>query len=146
MSGIVFDTSVYIDALRRGDASIMDLRRASRKSDGVSYPLWLSAVVLSELLIGASDKKSRKLLLEFEKEFTDINRMLVPIQIDWRLAGEVLAQVGEKHGYEQVGRTRMTNDALIAMSVGRMGFTVLTKNADDFRKIAEFRPFSWEEI
>lgn len=145
MSGIIFDTSVYITAFRLGDTSIMELRRASRK-DGSAYPLCLSAVVISELLIGASDKKSRKSLLDYEKEFSKINRMLVPIQLDWRLAGEVLAQVGEKYGYEQVGRTRMTNDALIAMSAARNGFTVLTKNADDFKKIAEFRPFSWEEI
>lgn len=145
MSGIIFDTSVYITAFRLGDTSIMELRRASRK-DGSAYPLWLSAVVISELLIGASDKKSRKSLLDYEKEFSKINRMLVPIQLDWQLAGEVLAQVGEKYGYEQVGRTRMTNDALIAMSAARNGFTVLTKNADDFKKIAEFRPFSWEEI
>jgi predicted nucleic acid-binding protein len=40
----------------------------------------------------------------------------------------------------------MTNDALISMSVARRGFTVLTKNVDDFKKIAEFRPFSWEQV
>jgi predicted nucleic acid-binding protein len=146
MSGILFDTSIYITAFRQGDRSIMELRRASRKSgDENSYPLWLSAVVLSELLIGASGKKSLKALFNYEKEFLKVNRMLIPIQNDWRLAGEVLAKVGEKYGYEQVGRTRMTNDALIAMSAARNGFTVLTKNADDFKKIAEFRPFSWEE-
>lgn len=146
MSGILFDTSIYITAFRQGDSSIMELRRASRKpNNGVSYPLWLSAVVLSELLIGASNKKSLKALLDYEKEFLKVNRLLVPIQNDWRLVGEVLAKVGEKYGYEQVGRARMTNDALIAMSAARNGFTVLTKNADDFKKIAEFRSFSWEE-
>jgi predicted nucleic acid-binding protein len=40
----------------------------------------------------------------------------------------------------------MTNDTLIAMSVARKGFTLLTKNADDFMGIAEFRPFNWEEV
>jgi predicted nucleic acid-binding protein len=58
----------------------------------------------------------------------------------------VLAQVGVKYGYDQVGRARLTNDALIAMSAARNGFAVLTKNASDFKKIAEFRPFQWEEI
>ena len=60
------------------------------------------------------------------------------------MAGQVLARVGEKYGYEQVGRTRMTNDALIAITAARHGFTVLTKNATDFEKIAEFWPFRWE--
>ena len=40
----------------------------------------------------------------------------------------------------------MTNDALISMTVARTGFTVLTKNPYDFEKIAEFRPFNWEEF
>jgi predicted nucleic acid-binding protein len=31
------------------------------------------------------------------------------------------------------------------MSAARRGFTVVTWNAEDFKKIAEFRPFQWEE-
>ena len=146
MPGVVFDTSIYISALRQGDAAIMDLRRVSRGRDGGSQPLWLSAVVLAELLIGAADKKARRHLLEFEKEFVRINRVLVPLQSDWRLSGEVLSLVGQKYGYEQVRRARMTNDALISMSVARSGLTVLTKNPEDFKKIAEFRPFRWEQV
>ena len=146
MAGIVFDTSVYISAIRRGDAAILDLRRASHGTNRKSKPLWLSSVVLSELLVGASDKRSRNRLLDFEKEFAQVNRVLVPTQSDWRLAGEVLSLIGQKYGYEQVGRARMTNDALISMTVARTGLTVLTKNPDDFKKIAEFRPFNWEEF
>jgi predicted nucleic acid-binding protein len=84
--------------------------------------------------------------LETEREFLKLNRLLVPVQGDWSLAGQVLAQVDAKYGYDQVGRTRLTNDALIAMSAARNGFTVLTKNASDFKKIAEFRSFQWEEM
>lgn len=58
----------------------------------------------------------------------------------------MLALIGEKHGYEEVGRARMTNDALIAMSASRNGIVVLTMNDDDYRKIAEFRPFEWERV
>lgn len=146
MAGIVFDTSVYISALRQGNAAILDLRRASRVGESNTKPVWLSAVVLSELLIGAGDRKARRGLLEMEKEFLQINRLLVPLQSDWRLSGEVLALIGRRYGYEQIKRARMTNDALIAMSVARNGFTVLTKNPDDFKKIAQFRPFLWEQI
>lgn len=145
VAGILFDTSIYITAFRQGEASILAMRRARRSSDGSSAPLWLSAVVLSELLVGASEKRARRQLLETEREFLKLNRLLVPVQRDWSLAGQVLAQVGTKYGYDQVGRARLTNDALIAMSAARSGFTVLTKNASDFQKIAEFRPFKWEE-
>jgi predicted nucleic acid-binding protein len=146
MAGIVFDTSVYISAIRSGDAGILDLRRASRMGAKDSQPLWLSAVVLSELLIGAVDKTARRRLLEMGKEFVLVNRMLVPQQSDWRLSGEVLSLIGQQSGYEQVRRARMTNDALIAMSVARNGFVVLTKNPQDFEQIAKFRAFKWERV
>ena len=145
VAGILFDSSIYITAFRQGEASILEMRRACRSSDDSSAPLWLSAVVLSELLVGASEKRARQQLLETEREFLKLNRLLVPGQRDWSLAGQVLAQVGAKYGYDQVGRARLTNDALIAMSAARNGFIVLTKNASDFKKIAEFRPFQWEE-
>lgn len=84
MAGIVLDTSVYISAIRSGDAGILDLRRASRMGAESSQPLWLSAVVLSELLIGVVDKTARRRLMEW-KEFIRANRLLVPQQSDWRL-------------------------------------------------------------
>jgi predicted nucleic acid-binding protein len=40
----------------------------------------------------------------------------------------------------------MTNDALIAMSAFRNGIIVQTLNDEDYRKIAEFRPFEWERM
>jgi predicted nucleic acid-binding protein len=146
MSGIVFDTSVYVSALRQSDASIFAARRAARKGEKETEPLWLSSVVLEELYVGAQSNRMKKLLARLERDFDKVKRLLVPIHTDWTDCGRVLSLVGEKHGYEQVGRARMTNDTLIAMSVLRNGFTVLTKNADDFKKIAEFRPFNWEEI
>jgi len=145
VAGILFDSSIYITAFRQAEVSILEMRRACRSSDDSSAPLWLSAVVLSELLVGASEKRARQQLLETEREFLKLNRLLVPGQRDWSLAGQVLTQVGAKYGYDQVGRARLTNDALIAMSAARNGFIVLTKNASDFKKIAEFRPFQWEE-
>ena len=146
MSGIVFDTSVYISALRHGDVSIFSSRRASVQGEAKDRPLWLSAVVLEELYVGARDKRMKKLLARLENEFARMGRLLVPLQSDWTASGQVLALVGEKYGYEVVGRARLTNDALIAMSAARNGFTIRTRNADDFKKIAEFRPLQLEEV
>jgi predicted nucleic acid-binding protein len=146
LPGILFDTSVYISALRRGNASILSSRRAARSGGAQDHPLWLSAVVLEELLVGARDGAIKKLLARLEKDFERTGRLLVPLQSDWTASGQVLALIGEKHGYEEVGRARMTNDALIAMSASRNGIVVQTINDDDYRKIAEFRPFEWERV
>ena len=146
MPGLIFDTSIYISALRRGDVSVLSSRHANRSGESRSRPLWLSAVVLEELLVGARDGKMKKLLAHLERDFERAGRLLVPVQSDWTAAGQVLSLVGEKYGYEEVGRARMTNDALIAMSAARSGIAVQTMNDDDYRKIAEFRPFEWERL
>ena len=146
MPGILFDTSVYISALRSGDSSVLSARRASRSGETRPRPLWLSVVVLEELLVGAIDRLAKKLLSQMERDFERAGRLLVPLQSDWTASGQALALIGEKHGYEEVGRGRMTNDALIAMSASRNGIVVLTINDGDYRKIAEFRPFQWETI
>jgi predicted nucleic acid-binding protein len=146
LPGILFDTSVYISALRRGDFSVLSSRRATRRGESRSRPLWLSAVVLEELLVGARDGKMKKFLAHLERDFERAGRLLVPLQSDWTAAGQVLSLVGEKYGYEEVGRARMTNDALIAMSSLRSGVAVQTLNDDDYRKIAEFRPFEWDRV
>ncbi len=69
---------------------------------------------------------------------------MVPSLADWTLAGRVLAHLAAKYHYEQIGRGRLTNDALIAMSAGRLGITVITANERDFGKLAEFRSFHWQ--
>lgn len=146
MPGILLDTSVYISTMRRGDASILSSRRATRRGEAHDFPLWLSVVVLEELLVGARDGRMKKLLANLERDFERAGRLLVPVQSDWTASGQVLALIGEKYGYEEVGRARMTNDALIAMSASRNGIIVQTLNDEDYRKIAEFRPFEWEHV
>ncbi len=136
----VFDTSIYIRGLRQGNTNILQQRQNE------NLPLWLSAVVLEELYVGASDKKTVKILTKFESEFTKINRLLVPNQADWSIAGQVLNKIGEKYGFDKVGKARLTNDTLLAMSVARKGLKLLTTNAKDFQLIAEFREFDWELV
>lgn len=125
---------------------ILSSRRAARKREARDRPLWLSIVVLEELLVGASDRRMKKLLSHLERDFERAGRLLVPLQSDWTASGQVLALIGKKYGYEEVGRARMINDALIAMSASRNGIIVQTINDDDYRKIAEFRPFEWERV
>jgi len=138
MTPVLFDTSVYVSSLRRGDEQVMQVRNLEHGS-----PLWLSAVVLEELYAGA-DATGRKKLAKFESDFEKIGRMLVPALGDWTRTGEVLARIGEKYGYERIGRARLTNDTLIGTSASRQGITLLTINERDFARIAEFCPLKWE--
>lgn len=146
MPGIVFDTSVYISALRQGDETILNLRRAARSRDQKPRPLWLSAVVLHELYLGAVGARARKELQRLEREFVKVDRLLIPSRNDWATAGMALSNIGHKYGFELIGRARLTNDALIAMSCASRGLIVQTKNPADFKLIAEFRSFEWEAV
>lgn len=137
MRRVLFDTSVYISALRQGRDAMVAVRRLG------DSPIWLSAVVLEELYAGMVPH-SRSQVERLERDFDRSRRILVPNLGDWTRAGEVLGQIAEKYGFEYIGRSRLTNDALIAMSAARVGARIITTNDKDFRKLAEFRAFQWE--
>jgi predicted nucleic acid-binding protein len=137
MQPALFDSSIYISALRRGDDAALALRRLA--SD---QPLWLSSVVLEELYAGAADR-DRHIVERLERDFDKAKRILVPNLSDWTQAGRVLARLAVKYDYEQIGQGRLTNDALIATSAGRVGITVVTVNERDFSRLAEFGIFQW---
>ncbi|HEY4054669.1 MAG TPA: type II toxin-antitoxin system VapC family toxin [Terriglobales bacterium] len=138
MQPVLYDTSVYISALRQQNNAVLASRRT-----GANILLWLSAVVLQELYAGGDDQ-ARIAIEKLEHDFDRAKRILVPNLGDWTQAGNILSRLTTKYNYEQPGRARLTNDALIAMSAGRMGIRVITANERDFRRLAELRPFQWE--
>ncbi len=101
--------------------------------------------MLEELYAGAGDRE-RRVVERLERDFERAKRILVPKLGDWTHAGRVLARLAQKYDYEQIGQGRLTNDALIAMSAGRLGICVLTAKERDFRRLAEFRAFQWQVI
>src|SRR6266403_5935702 len=137
MQPVLFDSSIYIMALRMKDDATLSLRRIAG-----SEPIWLSAGVLEELYAGVTARE-RHVVERLERDFDRAGRILVPNLGDWAQTGKVLARLAAKYDYEQIGKGRLTNDALIAMSAGRTGITVVTANSRDFGKLAEFRPFRW---
>ena len=138
MQPVLFDSSIYITALRAGDKASLALRQLSADA-----PVWLSSVVLEELYAGVAPR-DRRVLERLERDFERAKRILVPNLTDWTQTGKVLARLAAKYGYEHIGQGRLTNDVLIAMSAGRTGMTVITANARDFTRLAEFRPFHWQ--
>jgi predicted nucleic acid-binding protein len=137
MQPVLFDTAIYITALRMGDDAALGLRRIAGGA-----AVWLSSVVLEELYAGVS-ARNRHAVERLERDFRRAGRILVPNLTDWTQTGKVLALLAAKYDYEQIGKGRLTNDALIAISAGRFGITVITANVRDFGKLAEFRPFQW---
>ena len=137
MHSALFDTSIYVYALRRGEASPAVARFVAEND------MWLSAVVLEELYAGARER-DRHVVELIERHFEKESRILLPELDDWIQAGKVLSRLAGKYDYETIGRSRLTNDALMAMSAARAGVTVVTANVRDFRRLAEFRVFSWQ--
>jgi len=137
MQPVLFDSSIYIPALRTGNEAALTLKRLAANS-----PVWLNSVVLEELCAGVAPR-SRHVLDRLERDFARAKRILVPNLNDWTETGKVLARLAARYDYEQIGQGRLTNDALIAMSAGRSGITVITANPRDFMRLGEFRPFHW---
>ena len=135
---VLFDSSIYIAALRAGRNSAIVLRRWVSES-----PFWLSSVVLEELYAGANPS-DRRILEKLERDFEKARRVLVPNLSDWTFAGKILAGVAQKYGYEKIGKARLTNDALISTSAARNGITVITANPRDFALLGEFCPLQWQ--
>jgi predicted nucleic acid-binding protein len=138
MTPVLLDTSIYITALRAGNELILALRRIAPQA-----PLWLSAVVVEELYAGIK-RKDRRVIQRLERDFESAQRILVPNLNDWSQTGQVLCRLAAEYHYERIGKGRLTNDALIAMSAARQGITVITANQRDFARIAEFRAFRYE--
>jgi predicted nucleic acid-binding protein len=139
MQPALLDTSIYVSALRRGDAGPAVARFIAEND------MWLSAVVLEELYAGARER-DRHVVELIERQFDKESRILLPELDDWIQAGKVLSQLAARYDYEKIGRNRLTNDALMAMSAARAGVTVVTANVRDFRKLAEFRSFAWQFV
>jgi predicted nucleic acid-binding protein len=137
MQPVLFDASIYIPSLRMRDDGALHLRRMAGGG-----AIWLSSVVLEELFAGVS-AEHRRVVDRLERDFERIGRIVVPNLSDWTQSGKILARLAEKYGYEKIGRGRLTNDALLLMSADRLGITVITANARDFGKLAEFRRFQW---
>jgi predicted nucleic acid-binding protein len=140
MQSALLDSALYISALRRGDDLALTGEAAVAEAT-----LWLSAIVLEELYAGAT-ASAYKAVMELEREFQEENKILVPNADDWADAGRTLNGLAARYDYEEIGRGRLTNDALIAVSAGRMGVLVITANARDFRRLAEFRSFEWRHV
>ena len=112
---VLFDSYLYISALRERNFGALAFKRWAG-----SQPVWLSAVVLEELYAGARSRE-QKVVEALERDFSRVNRILVPNLGDWVATGRIFSRIAARYGFESIRQSRLTNDGLIAMSAGRMG-------------------------
>lgn len=138
----MFDSSVYIASWREADYADLDQQLTYLDK----RPVYLSSVVLEELYVGATNPRVAKQVASIERQFKNVDRLIVPNLTDWITTGKILSKIGQEYGFELVKLSRMTNDCLIAVSARRLGVSVVTLNAADFQKIAEFQKFNLKTI
>jgi predicted nucleic acid-binding protein len=136
---MVFDTNVYVAALREGlgGASFGRLEESAPRT-------FLASVVSAELRAGARDEVGRRTVGELVTRFARLGRVVVPTDGSWNDAGDILAQVARREPGLRTKVRGLWNDTLIALSVRQIGATLITENLRDFRLLRRYVRFELE--
>ena len=134
----LFDTNLYIAACQ-SEAQQVQFRTTL-------FPLlpttFLSAVVAYELYVNAQDRRTQGLVREFIGPMERTGRVVSPTFADWIEASAIVTAIEEKDRSWRSKLPALLNDILIALSARRIGATVLTSNATDFRLIYRHKEFA----
>lgn len=129
----VLDTNIYIEALR--DPAFEEILAAWEQR---ALPrLWLSGVVVHEILLGARDDRSaeayeRRLLRPFWRRGRVIE---VDLEVWRQTAGAIHKLAALRRYAEKLAQRRFFCDVLIAATCRRVGATLVTANVEDFALI-----------
>jgi predicted nucleic acid-binding protein len=136
---VVFDTNVYVAALREGlgGASFDRLHKAAPRT-------FLASVVSAELRAGARDEAGRSVVRELAQRFERVGRVVVPTATSWDDAGDTLAQIAQREPARLTKIPTLWNDALIALSVRQIGAKLVTENLRDFELLRRYIQFELE--
>ncbi len=136
MHKTIFDTNIYIDFYNTGKFKEFIYQKR--------YPeiIYVSSVVIMELLAGAFTKNDKMLINNLIKTAKAGNKIVTPNQEDYSESGKILAKLQMKKGYNLKKTYALTNDVLIALSVRRIGATLVTQNRKDFEMRSEFKSLS----
>jgi predicted nucleic acid-binding protein len=136
---VVFDTNVYVAALREGidGAAFARIRDRTPRT-------FLASVVSAELRAGAVDRAGRLAVRELVGQFERLGRIVTPDARSWNLAGDALGNIRRREPALRAKVTSLWNDALIALSARQIGASVVTGNVRDFELLHRFMPFDLE--
>jgi predicted nucleic acid-binding protein len=134
---VLLDTNVYITACRSAAAgarfrtSFLPLLPAT----------YLAAIVAYELSVNAVDPQTRRLGREFIDPLERSGRCVTPTFADWLEASEIVTSITNRERSWRSKLPALLNDVLIALCARRIGATLLTYNAQDFRLIHRHKEF-----
>lgn len=129
MTKKILDTNIYIDLFINPN-----LYEDIFTSEG---PVYLSSVVLMELLAGAHTKNEKRKVKNLITLFRKLGRIITPSAKDYEQTGELLIRLQGIKGYTLKKSYSITNDCLIAASARGIGATIFTQNKRDFRAIQD---------
>ena len=94
-----------------------------------------------ELRAGAFARTDIEIVQALARTYRKSRRVLVPGDTEFLSAGEMLAKLQEREGYDLKKTASITNDVLIALSARQIGATVVTQNRRDFEAIRRCKHF-----
>jgi predicted nucleic acid-binding protein len=127
---VVLDTNVFVDYLRAGMYAEWVLGPASGRIR------LLSSVVLLELRLGADTPRRRRAVERIRAAFPT-TRQISPSPLSFDRAGRLFSLL---HGKGSGDRLGPMNDLLIALTARETGATVVTRNLQEFSRIATAVP------
>ena len=134
----LLDTNLYIRALT--DAAFGSALAAFQQLH--LEALWLSAVVVFEVTVGARDAEHATAWERWlVRPFRTRERVLVPGDATWRITAEARRRLRSSKRYDaSLARASFQNDLLIAATCRERGATLITANARDFEIIKRVIP------
>ena len=106
--------------------------------------IYLSAVVVPELLAGATDARKREAVERaLVRPFLRRGRVLTPSFGAWHAVGRVLADLFAQGFRPAQAKPSFTNDVLLAVSCRENGAAVVTDNQADFERIRTVLDFEF---
>jgi len=136
---LVFDTNVYVAALREGASG-----HASEQLRRLVPRTYLAAVVSAELHAGALDDVGREAVRALAEPFSRLGRVVTPDARAWDRVGDLLAEAWRRQPQLRDRLSTLWNDALIALSARQIGATVVTQNVRDFALLRRYARFDFE--
>ena len=116
-------------------------------------PGYLSSVVLQELTVASNGRTDLKFHYQMMKTYKLQNRLIVPDENAWYVAGQILNHIlsDESRRHPDRHRPKFSNDkkqsiirdVLIAVSARQHKVTVISDN-EDFPLIAAYYKFHWQ--
>ena len=134
----LLDTNTISHMMHNADG-IVARRLQHLMQTGAVNRLYTSVVVQSELLFGLAKRPSARLQSAYEQQMSGLTVMPIDEVVSHRYAAVRLA-------LSRAGTPIGPNDTFIAAHALALGYTLVTDNEDEFRRVAGLKVENWSVI